>query len=732
MGFSCKKKAKLVTPFNFRIIKILRQILQNLSNGETKLEEVPCPKNIKSNILIATRKTVISAGTEKMLVDFGKAGYIDKARKQPEKVKMVLDKIVTDGLMPTIDAVRSKLDQPLPLGYCNSGVILETDVDGFEVGDRVVSNGNHAEVVRVPKNLCAKIPSNVDDESAAFAVLAAIGLQGIRLAKPTIGEYFVVTGLGLIGLMCVQMLRANGCRVIGIDYDTNKCELAKKFGALTVDLSKNEDPIITANSFSRGNGIDGVIITATSDSDEVIHQSAKMCRKRGRIILVGVVGLNLKRDDFFEKEITFQVSSSYGPGRYDLNYEQKGNDYPIGFVRWTEQRNFEAVLEMMSSGALDIKSIITHRFDIAQANEAYDLLDKSNVLGIVLNYPKKDKANLTNSRVVLNNQSPRKLNPLSPCVGFIGAGNYAARTLIPAFKEAGAILDTLVTSTGISGIHHGKKNQFLTASTNTSDLWTNDRINIISIVTRHNAHAEQVVNALNVGKNVFVEKPLSITIDGLDMVDKAYHEANRSGVARLMVGFNRRFAPHIIKMKELLQVRNSPKTIIMTVNAGAMPSDHWVQDTYVGGGRIIGEACHFIDLMRHLVGSKIINFQAAMIGNVPGVQPRDDKASITLFFEDGSFGTIHYLANGDSSFPKERIEVFCDNAVLQMDNYRILKGYGWPGFKKMKLFKQDKGQKACVKSFIDSITNGTECSIPYVEIKESSRVSIEIANLLRN
>jgi len=710
----------------------MKQILQNLSNGETLLIDVPCPKNIKSNILIATNKTVVSAGTERKLVDFGKASYINKARQQPDKVKMVLNKIATDGLMTTVDAVRSKLDQPLPLGYCNAGVILESDVVGFEPGDRVVSNGNHAEVVRVPKNLCVKIPDNVDDESASFTVLGAIGLQGVRLIQPTMGECFVVTGLGLIGLLCVQMLRANGCRVLGIDYDSKKCEIARNFGAETVDLSKGEDPVIVSQGFSRGRGVDGVLITAATQSDDVMHQSAEMCRKRGRIVLVGVVGLNLRRDDFFKKEITFQVSASYGPGRYDPFYEDEGNDYPVGFVRWTEQRNFEAVLDMMSSGTLDVKSVITHRFDIENAIDAYALLDNPDALGIVLNYPNKDQKNLTKSKVALNEQAVKAITSTTPCVGFIGAGNYASRTLIPAFKEAGAMLDTLVTSGGISGVHHGNKNQFSTASTETSDLWNSGEINTVSIVTRHDAHAQQVIDALNYGKNVFVEKPLALTLDELDEIDKAYNKANSSNTVRLMVGFNRRYAPHVVKMKELLGSHRSAKSIIMTVNAGAIPGEHWVQDPLIGGGRIIGEGCHFIDLMRHLVGHKIISFQATMMGNIPGIEVREDKASITLLFEDGSFGTIHYLANGGSAFPKERIEVFCDNAVLQMDNYRVLTGYGWPGFKKMKLFKQDKGQKSCAKAFVDSISNGTEAPIPYKEVMESSRVSIEVANALRS
>ena len=709
----------------------MKQILQNLSNGETNILDIPCPKVTKGTLLIASSNSLVSAGTERMLIEFGKANMLDKARKQPDKVKMVLDKIKNDGLLTTIDAVRSKLDQPLPLGYCNAGVVLESSVEKFSKGDRVASNGNHSEVVRVPQNLCAKIPDNVDDESAAFTVLGAIGLQGIRLVQPTIGECFVVTGLGLIGLMCVQMLRANGCRVLGIDFDSKKCKLANKFGADIVNLSKGEDPVLVAKYFSRERGVDGVLITASSQSDEIMHQSAEMCRKRGRIVLVGVVGLNLRRDDFFKKEITFQVSSSYGPGRYDPFYEEKGNDYPVGFVRWTEQRNFEAVLDMMSSGQLDVKSLISHRYDIDKAIEAYSILEEPSTLGIILSYPQQTKKTLKTSIINLRDKQDSVYNSELPQVGFIGAGNYASRTLIPLFKKEGAILDTLVTSGGISGVHHGNKNAFLTASTEVDDLWNNNDINTIAIVTRHHLHAAQVVDALNKGKHVFVEKPLALDLNELNLIDKAYQKANNSKSLKLVVGFNRRYAPHIIKMKELLEARQSPKSIIMTINAGAISSDHWIQDELIGGGRIIGEGCHFIDLMRHLVGSGIKDFKATMVGSTPGIEVRDDKVSITLTFKDGSFGTIHYFANGSAEFPKERIEVFCENAILQMDNYRVLSGFGWSGFNKMKLLKQDKGQNACVKAYINSISKGTEPPIPYDEIMESSRVSIEIANSLR-
>jgi predicted dehydrogenase/threonine dehydrogenase-like Zn-dependent dehydrogenase len=708
----------------------LKQILQNLSNGKTTVSEVPCPQVIEGSVLISSSNTLVSAGTERMLIEFGKANMLDKARQQPDKVKMVLSKIKNDGFLTTIDAVRSKLDQPLPLGYCNAGVVLETTVEGFSIGDRVVSNGNHAEVVRAAKNLCAKIPDNVDDESAAFTVLASVGLQGIRLIQPTLGESFVVTGLGLVGLLCVQMLRANGCRVLGVDFDSKKCEFARKYGADTVDLSKNEDPILIAKKFSNGRGVDGVIVAASSESDLIMHQAAEMCRQRARIVLVGVVGLNLRRDDFFKKEITFQVSSSYGPGRYDSFYEENGNDYPIGFVRWTEQRNFEAVLEMMSEGVLDVKSLVTHRYSIENAIEAYSLLNDSSALGIILSYPKTSKINLKNSKITLIKSKSLISEPASPCVGFIGAGNYASRILIPAFKEADCILNTLVSSGGVSGVHHGNKNGFISTSTDVSDLWNNE-VNTVAIATRHNSHAKQVIESLSNGKNVFVEKPLAITLEEIDLINDAYSSANNSTHVRLMVGFNRRFAPHIVKMKDLLTKQKSPKSIIITVNAGEIPKDHWVQDNFIGGGRIIGEGCHFIDLMRHLVGHSIKNFQAIMIGGVLDNEIREDKVSISLTFKDGSFGTIHYLANGGNEYPKERIEVFCENSVLQMDNYRLLKGYGHPNFKSLKLFKQDKGQKACVKAFLDSIREGRDSPIPYDELMESSRISIEIANSLR-
>jgi len=706
----------------------VKQILQNLSNGETTLVDIPCPQNTKGSLLIASRRTLVSVGTERMLVDFGKANLLDKARQQPDKVKMVLNKVKTDGLLPTLEAVRSKLDQPFVLGYCNAGVVLDSQADGFLVGDRVVSNGNHAAVVSVAQNLCAKIPDAVDDESAAFTVLAAIGLQGIRLIEPTLGETVVVPGLGLIGLMTVQMLRANGCRVLGIDFDSARCEMARQFGAETVDLSKGEDPVAVAKAFSRGRGVDAVVITAATQSDELMHQAAEMCRKRGRIVLVGVVGLNLRRDDFFKKEITFQVSASYGPGRYDPAYEEQGQDYPLGFVRWTEQRNFEAVLDMMAAGTLDVKPLITHRFLIDEAIHAYAKLGQPETLGVVIEYPEHDNAVLQQSRILLGEKKPYASG--QPVVGFIGAGNYASRVLIPAFKAAGAGLECVVSRTGVSSVHHGKKAGFKTASTELTDIYHNDAINIVAIVTRHDVHAEQVLDAIKANMNVFVEKPMALRLDQLEQIDAAFKASETSHQQRLMIGFNRRYAPHIVKMKALLVPKREPKVIIITINAGAIPADHWTQDPDVGGGRIIGEGCHFIDLARFLVGAPITSQHAVMMGNAPGIEIRQDKVTITLSFEDGSLATIHYLANGGKAFPKERVMVFCGDAVLQMDNYRVMTGYDWPGFKKMKLHKQDKGQTACVQAFVEAVRTGQPCPIPYDEVMESSRVSIEVAQSL--
>ena len=716
----------------------MRQILQNLSSGETVLENIPCPRVSSGHLLIRTTKTLVSAGTERMLVDFGKASFIGKARQQPDKVRMVMDKVKTDGLVPTLQAVQSKLDQPLPIGYCNVGTVIDIGegVDGFAIGDRVISNGKHAEVVCVPKNLCAKVPEGVSDEAAAFTVLGAIALQGIRLVQPTLGEGVVVTGLGLIGLVTVQLLRAHGCRVLGIDFDPEKLELARRLGAETVDLSSGEDPVARAEAFSRGRGVDAVIITASTKSNDPVHQAALMCRKRGRIVLVGVVGLELSRADFFEKELTFQVSCSYGPGRYDPLYEEGGQDYPVGFVRWTEQRNFEAVLDMLADGRLDVSLLVSHRFPLDRAEEAYQLVGGSGPsLGIVLEYPdngEKSEQELRRQTIPLSGSAERRAAAGDkPVVGFIGSGNYATQVLIPAFAETPVTLKSVASSTGVSSVHAGKKYGFQQTTTDSSTIINDSDIDAVVITTRHNTHSRFVCEALKAGKHLFVEKPLALTREELQEIEQVYGDTQGDeGSPLLMVGFNRRFSPQVKKIHSLLKGVSEPKSFVMTVNAGSIPADHWTQDKAVGGGRIIGEGCHFIDLLRFLAGSPIVSVQAMMMGEAAGIAVRDDKVSFTLGFEDGSFGTVHYLANGHKSFPKERLEVFCAGRILQLDNFRKLTGYGWPGFKKMNLWRQDKGNAACAAAFVDAIRSGAPSPIPFDELVEVTRVSFDVVDSL--
>jgi len=709
------------------------QLLQNLGTGETLVADVPAPQSARGALLIATTHSVVSAGTERMLVDFGRASLFDKARQQPEKVRQVLDKVRTDGLFATLDAVRSKLDQPLALGYCNAGVVLEVGagVDGFAIGDRVVSNGPHAEIVRVPKNLCARIPDGVANEAAAFTVPGAIALQGLRLAAPTLGECFVVTGLGLIGLMTVQLLRAQGCRVLGIDLDPAKLALAARFGAETCDLSRGEDAVARGLAFSAGRGVDGVIVAASTQSNEPIAQAARMSRKRGRIILVGVTGLALNRADFYEKELTFQVSCSYGPGRYDAAYEQQGNDYPPGFVRWTEQRNFEAVLALLAQGRLDAASLVSHRFAVRDATRAYDaLVNERSALGIVLEYPGLPVANAATGpaparRVAL-------ATPVSPTAGavvaVIGAGNYGSRVLIPALKAAGARLDTIVSSTGVTAVHHGRKAGFAQASTDAeADVMRNERINAVVIATRHDTHARLASAALGAGKHVFVEKPLALTLEEIDSVEATWQAASEPGQPRvLMVGFNRRFAPLVTRMKALLAPVGSPMAIVYTVNAGSIPPEHWTQSPEAGGGRIVGEACHFVDLARFLVGHPIVEARMTTMGRHPALVVREDKATIVLSFADGSIATVHYLANGGKRFPKERIEVFCDDGVLALDNFTRLRGYDWRGFSSARLLRQDKGQGACAAAFVRAVERGGAQPIPIDEIFEVARAMLKL------
>jgi predicted dehydrogenase/threonine dehydrogenase-like Zn-dependent dehydrogenase len=696
----------------------LIQVLQNLGTGETRLEEVPAPGPGRVSLLIRSQRSLISAGTERMLLEFGKAGWIQKARQQPDKVRMVLDKLRTDGLAPTLESVRAKLDQPIPLGYSNAGVVLEGD--GFTAGTRVVSNGAHAEIVRVPTNLCVRIPDPVSDEAASFTVIGAIALEGIRLAQPTLGEAFAVTGLGLIGLMAVQLLRAHGCRVLGIDYDTRKLALAHSFGAETVNLSAGEDPVAAAERFSRGRGVDAVLVTASTKSNEPVHQAALMCRKRGRIVVVGVAGLELSRDDFYKKELSFQVSCSYGPGRYDPAYEQGGQDYPYAHVRWTAQRNFEAVLDMMAGGRLQIEPLITHRFPFDRALDAYRLLEGNEFyLGILLQYPRnKPDGEVQQRRVILRSGAP-SASPSNASIGFIGAGGYATKTLIPAFQKAGATLASIASNGGLSSAHAGRKFGFEEATTDVDRILANPAVDTVAIATRHDSHPALVCRALKAGKHVFVEKPLALKPEQLDEIEQTWRTLPEPRL--LMVGFNRRFAPHVVRIRKLLESVKEPKALVYTVNAGTIPAEHWTHDPELGGGRILGEACHFIDLLRFLAGCPAQDVQTA--------RQSSDTATITITYEDGSIGTVHYFATGHKGLSKERLEIFAGGRVLVLDNFRTLQGYGWPGFRRMKLWQQNKGASEMAAAFVTAIRTGASSPIPFNEILEVSRTTLQAASL---
>jgi predicted dehydrogenase/threonine dehydrogenase-like Zn-dependent dehydrogenase len=666
-----------------------------------------------------------------MLVEFGRANWIEKAQQQPDKVRAVLNKVRTDGLMPTLDAVLNKLDQPLPLGYCNVGSALDVGagVSGIVVGDRVASNGPHAELVSVPINLCAKVPDAVSDDEAAFTVVGAIALQGVRLARPTLGECVVVIGLGLIGLLTVQLLRAQGCRVLGTDLDPTKVALARGFGAQAVDLSGGEDAVTAAVAFSRGRGVDAVIITASTPSSAPVHEAAMMSRKRGRIVLVGVTGLELSRADFYEKELTFQVSCSYGPGRYDPTYEQQGVDYPLGLVRWTEQRNFEAVLDMMSDKRIDVKPLISHRFALGEAESAYEVVTGTQPsLGILLEYPASHPREDSALRERTLRVNPSDMGQTGNVIlGLIGAGNYATAILIPAFKTTGARLRSVASNGGVSGLHAAKKFGFEVTTTDTKSLLADPSINAVVIATRHDSHARLACDALRAGKHVFVEKPLALSLEDLDEVEQMAGNHGDQASQVLMVGFNRRFSPHVRKIRELLAATREPKALVMTVNAGALPATHWAVDADIGGGRINGEVCHFIDLLRFLVGTPIAGFNVVSMAGTNGAAGGEDRAIITLRFTDGSIGTIQYLTNGHRSFPKERLDVFTGGRILHLENFRRLTGYGWPSFQRMNLWRQDKGQRACAAAFVAAVEAHRPSPIPLNELVEVTRVTIQVA-----
>jgi predicted dehydrogenase/threonine dehydrogenase-like Zn-dependent dehydrogenase len=686
----------------------LRQIIQSFKTGETILEDVPAPVVKKGHLLIKTTRSLVSAGTERMLVEFGKASMLQKARQQPDRVKQVLGKIKSEGLKPTLQAVFNKLGQPLPLGYCNAGrvVAVGDGVEGFAVGDRVASNGPHAEYVCVPKNLAAHIPDNVSDEEAAFTVIGSIGLQGLRLCNPQLGETIVVTGLGLIGLITAELLIANGCTVIGTDLDPNKIAIAKRKGIIAINPT-DADVVKSVMELTGNTGADGVIITASAKTDEIISQAAKMSRKRGRIILVGVIGLNISRADFYEKELTFQVSCSYGPGRYDDSYEKGGADYPLPFVRWTEQRNFSAILQAMSSGKLDVASLITERISLPDFNKIYSSISNQESIASILEYPEESS---TAATVVI---TEGKFMPGKGGIGIIGSGNFTSMTMLPVLSKIGAPLYSIASAAGVTGTSLAKKYSIGKSTTDYKSILNDPAIDLVIITTRHNQHAHMVTESLQAGKHVFVEKPLALNKQELNDILHVYN-----GSKTLTVGFNRRFSPHMQKVKQ--QVGDMPMNVIATMNAGHIPANVWVHDLKTGGGRIVGEACHYIDLISFLTGSRI----KAVCMNAMGINPEAnvDNASILLQYENGSTGVINYFANGSKAYSKERIEVYSQERTIITDNFTVTEGFGTKNFSKLKT-NMDKGHAAQFKLLVERVKSGGGPLIPVESIVNTTLAS---------
>lgn len=696
----------------------MKQVEQNYRSGKLRLAEVPAPRAGRGGLLVATQVSLISSGTEKQLMDLAKASLAGKAVARPDLVRQVLRAAKRDGLKVTAEKVFAKLDQPIPLGYSLAGRVLEVgrDVSGFAVGDRVACAGaamaNHAEINSVPKNLCVRIPDGVNDEQASFVTLGAIALQGVRQAAPTLGERVVVMGLGLIGLLTVQILKANGCRVLGFDPNSTRAELAKELGAdVTVSTGLEE----AAAAFTGGIGADAVVLTASTKSSNPLNQAGEISRLKGRVVVVGLVGMTLDRDVFYKRELDLKLSMSYGPGRHDPEYELSGHDYPLAYVRWTEQRNMDAFLHLVAEGRITPEKLVTHRFEMAKAEEAYDFMGQGKPhLAMLLGYPEVPEAPIRRS-------IQKKPTSTVGGIGFIGLGNYAKSMLLPALKAINGItLTHVATSTGLSADNAGEKYGFASVATDPETIFAADDTDTVFIATRHDTHADYSQRALEAGKNVFVEKPLALTLEELDQVI----EAAQAAPGLLTVGFNRRFAPMICDAKAALDKAAGPKMMFYRVNAGDIPSDSWIQRGE-GGGRIVGEICHFVDTLTYLARSLPIEAQAVAL------RDRGDAVSILLRFADGSTGTILYSSVGDASVPKEYLEVFTAGTVVQMEDFtRLTVTSG--GKSTTTTANQDKGQKAMVRAFIAATRKGGAESIPLTELMAVTEATFAIEEALRS
>jgi polar amino acid transport system substrate-binding protein len=698
----------------------VKQVEQNYRSGALRVVDVPVPRVGDGSVLVGTNVSLISSGTEKQAMELAQASLAGKALARPDLVRRVVRDIRKNGLRPTVEKVFAKLDTPIPLGYSLAGVAMEIGrgVSGVEIGDRVACAGaglaNHAEFNAMPKNLTVRIPAEVDDEEASFVTLGAIALQGVRLAAPTLGERIVVIGLGLIGLLTVQLLKANGCRVLGFDPNVARVALARELGA---DIAVSDNLAECARGFTGTVGADAVIVTAATQSNEPVNIAAEVSRLKGRIVVVGLVGLTIDREPFYKRELDLRFSMSYGPGRGDPDYEQGGRDYPLPYVRWTEQRNMEAFLALVAEGKVTPKRLVTHRFAIGEAEKAYALMDSGAPhLAILLSYPEPSALRI--ERVIRRREPPP--SAAGNRIGFIGFGNYAKGILMPALRKTpGVVLVSVATSTGLSAGHASDKHGFGRLATDPSALIADDDIDTIFIVTRHDGHANLAAAALRAGKHVFCEKPLALDVEGLDEVAAAARGA--PGV--LTVGFNRRFAPLLIKAKQALEPRIGPLVMLYRINAGEIAGDSWLQRGE-GGGRILGEVCHFVDALTALAGSLPVDVQA--------IAARDhaDAASALVRFADGSTGAIVYSSLGDPSVPKEYIEIFAAGRVVQIDDFRTLAVITGGKTTRTRL-SQDKGQQGLVSAFLQATRGEREIPIPIEELFAVSEATIAIENAIR-
>jgi len=708
----------------------MKQILQNQRTGELKVADVPVPILQRGRVLVRTAASLVSAGTERISLQLAQKSLLGKARERPDLVKQVVQKYKTEGLVSTVNAVRAKLDANKALGYSAAGIVTEVDhgVTGIRAGDRVACAGadfaSHAEVLSVPQNLCVRLPEEVSFEAGAFGTLGAIALQGVRLAEPTLGEAFVVIGLGLLGQLAVQLLKANGCRVFGVDLESAKVNLARELGAdhAKVTGPETKDEII---QWTRGRGADAVLITAATQSNEPIELAGEISRGKGRVVAVGLVGLEVPRQTFYERELTLKISMSYGPGRYDPDYEERGHDYPFAYVRWTEQRNIEAFLNLVAEQRINVQPLITHRFPIAEAERAYDLIRGSSepYLGVLLQYD--TEAEITRTITLQKRETSSAANKVR--LGMIGAGNYVTSKLLPQFKAAGVEFRSIATASGTSARDAGEKFGFAQAVSGADEVLADDKVNLVVIGTRHDSHAALVARALGSNRHVFVEKPLALNDAELDDVLQAAAQSK----GQLMVGFNRRFSPLARKAQDFFAGRSGPLSILYRVNAGRVPKTHWIQDAREGGGRIVGEICHFVDLMQFWTGAQPVSvFAEAVEANNQQVV-ETDSIFITLRFADGSNGCIAYVAEGDTSAAKERIEIFGEGKTFVLEDFRRATTYknGKESHKDLKT--QDKGQAELARVVCAMVRDGGTAPISLDEMVATTRATFRIRESLQ-